>query len=684
MSAVTAPASRNAPCPCGSGRRYKDCHGALTGTGAQTFTDTLEFLMPAALSAQKESRLADAQRWYERALELDPLNFDALHMLGVTHLQRHDYERAATLIAAARRIVPGDPAARHNEGLARTALRRGQVAARYRDWIRLVESPRRAARESALRAAAARQDAPGFSILLPTYNSAPEHLAACLDSVLGQIWPHWEVCAVDDASTREGTRETLHAYAKRDARIRVVERTENGHISAASNSALAMAALPYVALVDHDDLLPGDALAEMAAAILAQPEAAILFSDEDKINEGGERLDPYFKPDWNPVLARAQNCVSHLGVYRTSLLRDVGGFRVGLEGAQDWDLLLRCAERLAPASIVHVPRILYHWRVTRQSTASSMDAKSYAGAAQERAVRDHARRLGFEVELRRVTVGAFLQCDPVIRTEPRIALVVLCDSSDDAAMAAARWRGHAPTAAGIAVVAIGAGAGEMPGMNGSHPLSPAAAERINREVDAANADVVVVVGAHLIPTTPGWLALFASHAMRPDVGVVGGVTIDSDGCPVSGPLILDAGEIAAMPFAESPPGWIEMGGRNTLVQNLGAVRLDALAVQRTAWLAVGGLDVANLECRFQDVDLCLRLAEAGRATVWHPGITFARDDSQPSTVVAAMATAADRDYMRNRHPDALQRDRAYNPNLAPPPHLFELDVSRKDGVAPNA
>jgi len=631
--------------------------------------------MPAALSAQKDGRLDAAVRLYERALVLDPGNFDALHMLGVTHMQRHDYERAAKLIAAARGLFPGDPAARRNEWLARIALWRVQTANRYRDWIRLVESPHRTAREGELRESAARPDAPRFSILLPTYNSQPEHLAACLDSVLGQIWPNWELCAVDDASTREGTRETLRAYAARDARIRVVERTVNGHISAASNSAFAMAALPYVALVDHDDLLASDALGEMAAAILAQPDAAILFSDEDKIDARGERFDPNFKPDWNPVLARAQNCVSHLGVYRTSLVRDVGGFREGLEGAQDWDLLLRCAERLSPAEIVHVPRILYHWRSTQQSTASSMDAKSYASAAQERAIRDHAMRLGFDVELRRVTFGAFLQCDPVNRTEPRIALIVLCGPEDDAEFVVARWRGHAPSAVGIAVVAIGGGADDVPGMNGSYPLSPAEADRINREVEAADADVVVIVGARMAPTGPEWLTLFASHAMRPDAGAIGGVTTDSEGCLASGPLILDADEIAAMPFAGDPPGWIEMWGRNTLVQNLGAVRLDALAVRRAAWRAVGGLDVANLGCRYQDVDLCLRLAEAGWATVWHPGITFARDDSRPSATVAASPTAADRDYMRHRHHDSLQRDRAYNSNLSPPPHLFDLAVS---------
>ena len=249
-----------------------------------------------------------------------------------------------------------------------------------------------------------RPGAPRFAIVTPTYDSPEGPLRACLDSVLAQDYPHWELCIADDASPAPHVRRVLAEYAARDARIRVVLRERNGHISAASNSALALATGDFVVLLDHDDLLPVHALGEVATEILAHPGAAIVYSDEDKIDESGQRFEPYFKPDWNPVLLTAQNYVSHLGVYRTTLVREVGGFREGVEGAQDWDLLLRCAERVGAADIRHIARILYHWRAVQGSTARSMDSKGYAARAQERVVAEAFARRGVRVNLRRTLV----------------------------------------------------------------------------------------------------------------------------------------------------------------------------------------------------------------------------------------------------------------------------------------
>ncbi len=262
---------------------------------------------------------------------------------------------------------------------------------------------------------------------------------------MAQTYPNWELCIADDASTDPASRETLARYAARDARIRVVWRTVNGHISAASNSALEIVTGAYVALLDHDDALPPHALGEVALALLDRPGTAILYTDEDKLDEQGERFEPYFKPDWNPALASSQNFVSHLGVYRTDLMRSVGGFREGFEGAQDWDLLLRCAERVEPARIHHVPQVLYHWRSVAGSTARTMASKDYASAAQERTVRERARRAGIEVAIARVVYGAFLQADPIVATLPPISLVVLHPPSMPSSEAAARWRAHCGT-----------------------------------------------------------------------------------------------------------------------------------------------------------------------------------------------------------------------------------------------
>ena len=186
---------------------------------------------------------------------------------------------------------------------------------------------------------------PVFSVIVPVYNTDERWLRRCLESVLSQLYPHWELCIADDASTEPHVREVLAEYAARDPRIRVVYQKENGHISAASNAALALAQGEFIALLDHDDEISIDALYENAALLNAHPDADMIYSDEDKITEEGIRHMPFFKPDWSPDTFLSQMYSGHLGVYRTEMIRKIGGFRIGFEGSQDYDLVLRFTEQ---------------------------------------------------------------------------------------------------------------------------------------------------------------------------------------------------------------------------------------------------------------------------------------------------------------------------------------------------
>ncbi len=246
---------------------------------------------------------------------------------------------------------------------------------------------------------------PLISVLMPVYNPPLDFWDQAIESLRAQWYPHWELCMADDASTDPRVSERLQAWAAREPRIRWVTLAKNGHISAASNAALELAAGEFVALFDQDDLLPPQALWRVVQAITAHPDAGLLYSDEDKVDEAGQRFGPYFKPAFDLDLLRGQNMISHLGVYRRSLLQEVGGFRVGYEGSQDHDLAFRCIERLKPSQIVHIPRVLYHWRVHQHSTASGQAAKPYALDAGVRAVQDH---------LQRCDVRARVQPHPVI------------------------------------------------------------------------------------------------------------------------------------------------------------------------------------------------------------------------------------------------------------------------------
>ena len=233
---------------------------------------------------------------------------------------------------------------------------------------------------------------PLLSIVMPTFNTPEKWLRLAIDSVRAQLYPNWELCIADDASSDPNVKYLLERYGAEDPRIKVRFREARGHISAASNSALEIAEGDFVALLDHDDELREHALYMVAMELNAHPDADLIYSDEDKIDEQGTRYAPYFKPDWNPVLFFAQNFVCHLAVFRTRMLREIGGFHLGYEGAQDWDLVMRVTEQTPASHIRHIPHVLYHWRAIAGSTAKGENEKKYALDAQRRTLQVHFKR----------------------------------------------------------------------------------------------------------------------------------------------------------------------------------------------------------------------------------------------------------------------------------------------------
>ena len=257
------------------------------------------------------------------------------------------------------------------------------------EWVELYETLGPADRVALRRELDSLGKQPLISIILPVYNPDLDLLSAAIDSVKKQVYEHWELCIADDASTDPMVRPLLQKAADGHSRIRLVFRERNGHMAACSNSALALATGEWCALLDQDDMLAEHALAKVALEIDKNPEAGLLYSDEDKIDLAGHRSNPFFKTDWNPELFLGQNYINHLGVYRADLLREIGGFREGFEGSQDYDLALRCIEQLQPEQMRHIPRILYHWRMVSGSLAEKRDAKPYAKDAARGAIADH-------------------------------------------------------------------------------------------------------------------------------------------------------------------------------------------------------------------------------------------------------------------------------------------------------
>lgn len=244
-----------------------------------------------------------------------------------------------------------------------------------------------------------------FSIVTPVFNPQHQAFEQCVDSVLKQTYPHWEWCIADDCSTDPWIQKKLRKLAGEYRNIKVVHRDSNGGISRASNDAIALASGDYIAFLDHDDELHFDALAAVNHELSVYPETDFVYSDVDRINEVGEHVDYFPKPDWSPERLLGQNYCCHLSVIRSQLVSDLGGLRIGYEGAQDHDLLLRLSE--LPIKVRHIPRILYHWRVSANSTASNISANPHAIDAMESAIKDACSRRNFDAELVHLPQGYF-------------------------------------------------------------------------------------------------------------------------------------------------------------------------------------------------------------------------------------------------------------------------------------
>lgn len=239
---------------------------------------------------------------------------------------------------------------------------------------------------------------PLISVLIPVYNVEEKYLRACIDSIRNQYYTNWQLCIADDCSTEGHVAEILNEYMALDKRVEVVFREENGHISEATNSALEIAKGEFIALVDNDDMIKPEALFEVVKLLQKHPNADMIYSDEDKVDETGmQRIWPAFKPGWSPDGFFSQMYLCHLGVYRTELARKIGGFRTPFVGAQDYDFALRLTEHTR--NIYHIPKILYHWRMIPTSTSMGSERKNYAFDASYEAKKEVLDRRGLEADI---------------------------------------------------------------------------------------------------------------------------------------------------------------------------------------------------------------------------------------------------------------------------------------------
>jgi O-antigen biosynthesis protein len=522
---------------------------------------------------------------------------------------------------------------------------------------------------------------PKISVIVPIYNPPATLLKEMIESVIDQIYPYWELCLADDASPDPSVKEILNQYSEQDSRIKVIFRGENGHISATSNSALTMATGDFIALLDHDDIITPDALYEVALLLNRHPEADMIYSDEDFLNENNHLESPFFKPDWCPDSFLSKMYTCHLGVYRHSIIKQIGGFRLGYEGSQDYDLVLRFTEKTN--KIFHIPKVLYHWRIHAESTAGNADAKPYAYEAGVKAISDALERRGEKgkvvtddnrpgfytvryeiVDYKLVSIiiptrnyGDVLdQCLKSIfdkTTYPNFEVIVIDNGSDqsETLKVIADWQEREPKRFKCFELNI-----------------PFNFSKINNyAVNQAKGDYILFLNNDTEVLTADWLEGMVEQVQRDSIGAVGAKLLYPDDTIQHAGVLLGIGDIAGHSHKAFPRDHVGYVGQLATVNNYAAVTGACLMCRKDLFKKLGEFD-EELVVAYNDVDLCLRMLKHGYNNIYLPHVVLYHHESKSrgyeDTPEKALRHQGEVQKMKAKWGDLLINDPCYNPNLS--------------------
>ena len=519
---------------------------------------------------------------------------------------------------------------------------------------------------------------PLISILLPVYNTDEKLLHLCINSVINQLYPTWELCIADDASTADHVRPILEEYAIRDRRIKATFRESNGNISAATNSSLELATGEYVALLDHDDELSEDALFWVASEINEHPDSELIYSDEDLIDMYGRRSRPRFKPAWSPDLFLSLNLINHLAVFRTETARRIGGFRTGFEGSQDHDHELRFIEQVPEVSIRHIPRILYHWRAVRGSVALSSDEKPYAHERARTAIREHLERTGRPADVSEGTynlhrVQFHLPADP-----PKVSLIfVEDDDSGNVADTVSEFLAQTDYL-NLEALIVSRSKGKCDSMaeNIGYAVTDAqsTAEILNFAVSQIDSAIVCFADTNFRPLYGDWLREMVGWAMREGIGAVGAKLLYKNWTVMHGGLT--TGVERGVSIAHHGLGREALGNmfRNRFPGNFSATSTCFMAVEKRKFEQVGGFDASLFPESLFDADLCLKLRSESKRVVVTPYAELIQSTDRVPKILAEAPTKKELENFATRWPEYLHSDPFYNQYLSKKDAVVSIHV----------
>ena len=531
---------------------------------------------------------------------------------------------------------------------------------------------------------------PLFSILMPVYNTRIDLFIQTLDSVKAQIYEKWELCIADDKSSDPEIRETLEKYCKEDDRIKVVYREENGHISRASNSALELATGEYSVLMDHDDILREDCLFYMAKAINVYGGADMIYSDEDKIDEWGMHSDPHFKPDWCPDNLLSRNYLGHVCAFKTEQLREIGGWRVGFEGSQDYDLVLRHTERYN--KVIHIPEVLYHWRIHSESAAMSEAVKPYAYRAAQMALNEAMTRRGmiatvdFLDSFRGYSIRFALN-----NKNAKVSIIIPSRNKADLLKKCFKSIEKLTTYINFEVILIDNNSDQkdffalVKQYSRNNAFSFKCVEDkepfnfsrlINLGRKNASGEYLILLNNDTEIITPDWIEAMVEHAQRKEVGVVGAKLLyDNDTIQHAGVIVGlggAAGHVLVGEYRDGPGYFNYVNMLNTY----SAVTAACFMVRTELFDQVGGFD-EGFGTEYNDVDFCLKVVEAGHRNLYVPHCELYHYESMSrghphSTYESYKKHLKEVNMFNKKWKKYVDNDPCYNPNLSLGVHNFGL------------
>jgi glycosyltransferase involved in cell wall biosynthesis len=555
----------------------------------------------------------------------------------------------------------------------------------YREWVKQYDTLNDDDRKKIHKHIMAMRHKPLISVVMPVYNPFPRYLDDAIQSVRGQLYPHWELCIADDASTDGEIQRVIGRHAESDSRIKVVYRKTNGHICHATNSALELAQGDFIALLDHDDIITEHALYWVAAELEKHPNTDILYSDSDLIGDSGERFSPYFKTDFNLELMLGHNMVSHFGVYKRSLVEAAGGMRAGLEGSQDYDLLLRVFAKSTTERIRHIPTVLYHWRRSDHAPSFSMKDLDRCVQAARKAVDEFLHSKGIAADVLPAPQAPYFQRIRYHLPNPAPKVSVIIPTRNQAKLIERCVQGVLTKTdyPSLDVTIVDNDSDDAETMTlfaelAKHPLVrvvcyPGAfnfAAINNFAVGQTDGAILAFLNNDIEITQPDWLREMVSHAAQPDVGAVGAKLCYPNGTIQHAGIVTGMGSdrIAGHLYFQAPPDYIGPFGQLLLAREVSAVTCACMIVRRNVFLEVGGLDEAHLAVAYNDVDFCLRLHARGYRNIITP---FAELIHHESATRGSDHLPAKRErfleevgYMKQRWGDLLLNDPFFSPNLS--------------------